>query len=200
MFHTSESIPEIAVWPFSSHHHGIQSLRTIRRVWGQSKRSNPSGKPDPADLQLVLVDLAAEADLRAAGTPLFGTEKVWRSFTPFVSTRHAKTYRDGRPKLDEDGWQIGSPKHDIRRLLSEAGLPLPGKIQCLPTSRPHPKTRPLQALQFQQIRPGSKSRSPAGKTGGFYRLTFPEPVTGPITLGYGAHFGLGLFVPVPESA
>ena len=27
------------------------------------------------------------------------------------------------------------------------------------------------------------------------RLTFPEEVRGPLTLGYGSHFGLGQFVP-----
>jgi CRISPR-associated protein Csb2 len=30
-------------------------------------------------------------------------------------------------------------------------------------------------------------------TGTALRLTFPEPVSGPIALGFGSHFGLGLF-------
>ena len=34
--------------------------------------------------------------------------------TPFVPTRHPKSYNDGRPKTDESGLQIGSPKHGDR--------------------------------------------------------------------------------------
>jgi CRISPR-associated protein Csb2 len=30
------------------------------------------------------------------------------------------------------------------------------------------------------------------------RLTFSEPVQGPICLGYGGHFGLGLFLTDPK--
>jgi hypothetical protein len=36
---------------------------------------------------------------------IFGPAKVWRSLTPFVSTRHAKALRDGRPKMGANGWQ-----------------------------------------------------------------------------------------------
>jgi len=31
--------------------------------------------------------------------------------------------------------------------------------------------------------------------GGFWRLTFAEPVYGPVALGFGCHFGLGMFIP-----
>lgn len=34
--------------------------------------------------------------------------------------------------------------------------------------------------------------------GGFWRLTFPQPVQGPLALGFACHFGLGLFVPARE--
>ena len=34
-----------------------------------------------------------------------------------------------------------------------------------------------------------------GRAGAAFRLTFAEPVRGPLALGFGAHFGLGLFVP-----
>jgi CRISPR-associated protein Csb2 len=32
------------------------------------------------------------------------------------------------------------------------------------------------------------------------RIEFENEVAGPLCLGYGAHFGLGLFVAVPSSA
>jgi len=34
------------------------------------------------------------------------------------------------------------------------------------------------------------------RLGSFWRLTFPEPVAGPLALGFGCHFGLGLFKPL----
>jgi CRISPR-associated protein Csb2 len=37
------------------------------------------------------------------------------------------------------------------------------------------------------------------RLGSFWRLVFPEPVTGPLALGFACHYGLGLFKPInPE--
>lgn len=36
------------------------------------------------------------------------------------------------------------------------------------------------------------------RLGSFWRLTFSEPVQGPLALGFGCHFGLGLFAPIPK--
>ena len=48
-------------------------------------------------------------DVDTFDIPIFRRAKRWTSLTPFVPTRHAKCYADGRPKLDADGWPIGSP-------------------------------------------------------------------------------------------
>ncbi len=56
-------------------------------------------------------------------------------------------------------------------------------------------------LKFRRERLGGGG-SKAGSNGFGFRLTFrdehgrPQPVTGPIALGYGCHFGLGAFVAV----
>lgn len=124
---------------------------------------------------------------------LFGPAKVWGSLTPFVATRHPKTHRDGRPKLDADGWPIGSPAHDLRRLLAEAGRPLPVRMEprdVIPLS-----SRRLRPLEFQTDRSYGKGRQ-GGQTGAAFKLTFATAIPGPLAFGYGAHFGLGLFVPV----
>jgi CRISPR-associated protein Csb2 len=53
----------------------------------------------------------------------------------------------------------------------------------------------LRPLEFQNQRfHGEGSRG--GHVGTAFKLTFATPVTGPLVLGYGAHFGLGLFVPM----
>jgi CRISPR-associated protein Csb2 len=97
------------------------------------------------------------------------------------------------PKIDAEGWHIGSPEHDLRRLISERGdIPLPQKIErrrAIEVSG-----RSLRCIRFQRERKhGNGSR---GDTLGYsFRLVFPQPVIGPLAFGYGAHFGLGLFVP-----
>ena len=47
-------------------------------------------------------------------------------------------------------------------------------------------------LKFVRSRTQGGGKTATSQGYGF-RLTFPHPVTGPITLGYGCHFGLGLF-------
>jgi CRISPR-associated protein Csb2 len=160
------------------------ALRKLRKVWGHGGH----------DLQLVLLGLGKPdsfADSRTFGEP--DGSRVWESYTPFVPTRHAKTYRDGRPKLDEAGWIIGSPEHDLRRLLSPDKLALLKKIET--RSRAKINDRELRWLQFGTERQhGGGIRAHASGAG--FRLSFSQPIKGPINLGYGAHFGLGLFMPL----
>ncbi|MEJ5237883.1 MAG: type I-U CRISPR-associated protein Csb2 [Limisphaera sp.] len=156
-------------------------ILTRHGVWGHGGH----------DIQLVLLGLGGP-DL-FPDCKLFGPARVWRSLTPFVATRHPKTHRDGRPKLDADGWWIGSPAHDLRRLLAELGKPMPTRIEPLETIPVG--SRRLRPLEFQTERLHGEGRRGA-RTGTAFQLVFPEPVTGPLALGYGAHFGLGLFIPL----
>jgi len=145
------------------------------------------------DLRLVLL---------GTGTPesfpdsrLFNSSCVWRSLTPFVSTRHPKLYRDGRPKLDVDGWPIGSPAHDLRRLIAESGLPPLVKVEELREIVVN--SRRFRAFEFQmERRYGGGTRARQAPTA--FQITFPAPVRGPLAFGYGAHFSLGLFLPIMD--
>jgi CRISPR-associated protein Csb2 len=162
-----------------------RAIESLHRVWGHGGH----------DLQLVLLSFGHAGTF--SDCQLFASSKVWCSLTPFVPTRHPKTHRDGRPKLDGDGWPIGSPAHDLRRLLAEAGQPLPTKVEPLETIPIG--SRRLGALEFQSQRfQGEGLRG--GQAAAGFKLTFTESVPGPLALGYGAHFGLGLFVPVAPSA
>ena len=40
----------------------------------------------------------------------------------------------------------------------------------------------------------------ATRSGFGFRLSFASPIPGPLALGYGSHFGLGLFVPADLAA
>ena len=147
------------------------------------------------DLRLVLHGIGEARDF--GDCALLRPAKVWRSVTPFVSTRHAKAFRDGRPKMDaENGWQCGSAGHDLLRLLALHPHGAGATIRQL-TEREQPYRvgdRRLRSLQFQTVRhDGHGSRGQ--DSGAAFTITFPDERPGPFALGYGSHFGLGLFVP-----
>jgi CRISPR-associated protein Csb2 len=166
-------------------HHGFDerardALKRLRSVWGHGSH----------DLQLILLGLGDAQTFPDVKT--LGESVVWDSLTPFVPTRHPKIHRDGRPKLDAEGWHIGSPAHDLRRLIIEAGLPVPAKIEDHHAIQVG--GRSLRCLQFRRHRTHGTGAH-FGELGYSFRLIFREPVPGPMAFGYGAHFGLGLFVP-----
>ncbi len=165
----------------------MAALRKLQWTWGFKGHG----------INLVLHGIGESSDFDCQ---LFGTSKVWRSLTPFVSTRHAKTFRDGRPKMDASGWQVGSGAHDLHRLLSLHPQGVAATIrQFDERERPFQfGSRSLRSLQFQTIRYDGGGNRGSG-SGNAFIITFSEPVCGPLALGYGSHFGLGLFVPVSSA-
>lgn len=163
----------------------VKALRRIKWTWGFKGH----------ELRTVLHGVGQPHEF---DSPLFGKSKTWRSVTPFVATRHAKTFRDGRPKMDDNGWQEGSAAHDLLRLLA-----LNPKWQGATIRRQIPErelpfhygSRKFRSLQFQSVRRRGKG-SRGHDSGAAFIIEFPEAVSGPIAIGYGAHFGLGLFVPI----
>ncbi len=181
------AITHLTVWsPAGFDAEACLALRRLSKVWGHGGH----------DLHLVLHGLGQPADF--SGCAILGEARVWRSLTPFVSTRHAKAFRDGRPKIDPaSGWQVGSPAHDLLRLV---GLAHPGLGVCLQPRRaitlggPEGR-RALRCLQFQTARHRGGGSRGQGE-GAAFTMEFPSAVRGPLAFGYGAHFGLGLFAPV----
>lgn len=164
-----------------------RALETLRKVWSKGGYAQ----------QLVLIGIGRPEDFAGVNTtsgqcPLFATSTAWVSRTPFVPTRHPKTTRGGAPKFDAEKRQIGSPEHDLCRLLSEAGHPAPSRVEPIPATRLGGKD--VSWLEFRTVRKGGGGARTASRGFGF-RIEFPSAVTGPIAVGYGAHFGLGVFVP-----
>jgi CRISPR-associated protein Csb2 len=167
-----------------------RALSRLVRVWGHGGH----------ELQMVLAGIGQPKDLGglefdAGQCPLLAEARVWISHTPFVPTRHPKAARTGQPKLDDRGLQIGSPEHDLRRLLGEH-FPEPVNVNCVRETRLG--GRPTRWSAFRTLRRrGGGRRSTAIGYG--FRIEFAEPVRGPIAVGYGAHFGLGTFTPESSS-
>ncbi len=130
-------------------------------------------------------------DLSEGQCPLLEKSKIWISRTPFIPTRHPKVTRAGVPKKDSSGLQIGSPEHDLRRLLNLDGFPEPVAIE--PVTGTILGDREVPWREFVCQRSKGEGKRAAYDRGYGFRIEFAEAVRGPVVLGYGAHFGMGGF-------
>jgi len=113
------------------------------------------------------------------GGPLFNTASEWESVTPYLHPWHIKK----RFGVEEQ----------IRRECRERGLAEPIGFEILPTVEVGNQSR--RPIHFHRFRSKRGLHQP-DRLGCFLRLKFPEPISGPLALGFGCHFGLGLFGPV----
>jgi CRISPR-associated protein Csb2 len=106
-----------------------------------------------------------------------GGATEWLSLTPFVAPRFVKTR--GRNTLEGQ----------LRAELASRGLPELVEVTVI---QPHEDPTAARFRHFVRQR---RSGAPAPIDCGFrLKLTLAAPATGPIALGYGSHFGLGMFM------
>jgi len=151
-----------------------RAITSLRRTWqkgGNDLQVSVAGggaltalRDLPESLQPGVVNLLGSV----------GGSRVWINQTPFVPPRFMKP--TGRNSLTGQ----------IEAELTTHGHP-PASIEILPWSGQN-----LPLRHAIRVRRGQSSPPPAD-CGFAIRITFPEPVSGPIALGYGSHFGLGLF-------
>jgi CRISPR-associated protein Csb2 len=153
----------------------VVALQRLRGLWGRGGHN----------LELILVGLGQAADfggLAFPRSPVLAASRVWESVTPFVPTRHPKFVR---------GVEVDGIEQQIRRACEQLLAVVPVSVEAIGDRAEWAKFRRHRLL-------GGGRRGPDRGFGA--RLTFEPPVTGPIALGYGSHFGLGLFSavsPVP---
>jgi CRISPR-associated protein Csb2 len=172
-------------------------LDELTRLW-VSRRESVSEDDGAAlpearkEWRLALEGFGMPHEFRDA-TRLLGKSQTWQSVTPFLAAGHLKA---------------GGYPAEVRRLLVRRGLPEPTEIAFLrPRSfgvadsagDPHAKDigvrvrgRLRRAIHFHRFRSRGGERQP-DTIGTFLRLSFDEPIEGPLALGYACHFGLGLF-------
>lgn len=107
-----------------------------------------------------------------------GGSRRWRSVTPFVPPRYLK--RRGRNTLEGQ----------IAVELSGRGLSEPISIRVFD---PHADDLARKSRHFVRRRARRRAPPPPVDCGFMLELEFKEPLLGPVALGYGSHFGLGLF-------
>jgi CRISPR-associated protein Csb2 len=153
------------------------AIRAIRRTYTK-------GGIEP--LRLALVGAGRPDDLillpdeygRRLGV-IFGPRdgaRKWRSLTPFVAPRYLK--KNGGNTL------IGQ----VTSELAARGFPEPVEVGVLEAGD-HPEF--LRHRHF--IRKRRSGPQPPADFGYSLEIGFDKPIFGPLCLGYGSHFGLGLF-------
>jgi CRISPR-associated protein Csb2 len=114
---------------------------------------------------------------------LLGTSSAWRSATPYSMPRFA-TSGHGRKVRDRD-----LPEAQFRRELRLRGFPEP---TCVVPIGGY-ETRDGRTMTWTEFvverRNGTHGFGIAG-----FEIHFPHAVAGPIALGFGCHYGLGVFV------
>lgn len=150
------------------------AIRTLGRTWT---------KGGVGELQLSLAGHGDLETLRALPAPLgrnierlLGTpqgSRDWVSATPFVPPRFLK--RRGGNTLEGQ----------IAAELASRDLPPFEKVEIL-------REESIGFRHFVRRRQREKTPPPMD-VGYAIRLSFSQPVSGPVALGYASHFGLGLF-------
>ena len=147
---------------------GLQERRIVERLRRIWSRNG-------GELQLVLEDIG---DVNIGG-PLISHSQEWRSITPYLHPWHVKK-----------GFRIET---QILRECSERGLPKPIAFERL--ENVHVGKQSRRPIHFYRFR-GKRGLNQPDRRGSFWHLSFDEPVSGPLALGFGCHFGLGLFAPI----
>lgn len=183
---------------------GPEEVRALHELRLVKPRRDATGAGPP--VPVALVGLGRADEFRPAPARV---SSAWLSATPFLAPEHPKTRgrfadteRGGR---DPRRFLLAQMEKELGRWVTRRGVAIdPGEVGiellCDEDGRGRrvdPATggfrEPVTAFRrFRQKRGDDGGRRLAG----FFHLTFPEPVPGPLALGYHSHFGMGLFLPV----
>ncbi len=178
---------------FTAQGFGPAEIRALQRLTLLNWRGNDERLP------LMLTCLGCQSEVQA---PPFARSSVWVSTTPFVATRHAKVRGQKRDSSEVLGYE-NRPRfaelvlrEEWHRLCAQRpGLPEIAEVQIMPA----PSAEGSQGQRFVLTR--SKDGDDGWRrASAHFRITFCEPVQGPLCLGHSSHFGLGLFLPEREAS
>ena len=174
-------LDHVVLWaPMGFGIEAMHAIRGLRRTWM---------KGGVGELHVALVGQGLRsklAELPEGMGAYLGWAQDWITITPFVPPRFLK--KRGANSLEGQ----------VRAELTSRGLPKPERIglKAFPESGDLPEK---QATHFRHaVRHRRTGTPPPQDLGVSACLHFARPVQGPICLGYGSHFGLGLFVALPK--
>ncbi len=165
----------------------MESLRTIR-LRGRDNDAHP-----------LRVLLLGSSRLDPQQPSPARSEREWVSVTPYIATRHAKSRGRNRIEVASPQAQVAFLIADLRSQLSAvvpgiSELASPVEIEPLLEGGRFEVANGRRPAEFRRSR--SKSDDDGDRRlAGAFRIRIPSGLVGPISLGYGAHFGMGQFVP-----
>ena len=164
-------------------------LDRITRLWLEPRRPVDDGEDHSSGSQewrLALEGFGKPEDFAGSGY-IFGRSARWRSATPFLAAGRLKSDRYAR---------------EFRRLVNRTGLDARflfdvQEVKVSESSEIDIGGIRRRVLHFHRFRSrgGERQHDTAGV---FLDVEFPVAVDGPLALGFGCHFGLGLFALVDE--
>ena len=172
----------------------LTAIRAVKRA----------GAKDLPALFLTLAGLGDREDFQA-DVPALAEAEVWQSVTPFVPPRFLKprgaNSLRGQLLAEIADRELPAPA-SMEIELDDGWLSIDsdeGLAEFWARWRGPSQRLSMRWRSFRLERP-SFQRKPCVPMGFGVRLRFGEDVSGPIALGYGAHFGLGLFQPCTGNA
>ena len=162
-----------------------RALGRITRLWLPPKQRPADDEAEPGSVKewrLALEGFGTPADF-AGGARIFGASTRWTSVTPFLASGHLKA----------SGYA-----GEVRRLLNRRGLDATGvEVTELPTI--DIGGAPRRVIHFHRFRTRGREAQPDA-AGALLGIALPQPLEGPLAIGYGSHFGLGLFAATDDDA
>ena len=172
-------IDHVAVFIAGGMHPDIQArLDRITRLWlaGTQRSEDIDAEPGAVkEWRLALEGFGRPADFAGSGR-IFDTSRRWRSVTPFLASGHLKA----------TGYA-----GEVRRLLRRRGLDATG-VRVHELGAIEVSGTPRRAIHFHRFRSRGREVQPDA-AGALLDVVLPEAIEGPLSIGYGSHFGLGLF-------
>lgn len=115
--------------------------------------------------------------------------QVWQSATPYLYPWHLK-----KPEMRSAQTTFTAIAAQVRRECALRGDQIPPIESITDMDHIIVGGRPLRPLHFHRFR-SKRGLTQPDTLGKLLKIRFAEPVQGPLALGFGCHFGLGLFRP-----
>jgi CRISPR-associated protein Csb2 len=146
---------------------------------------------DGEPLRVMLEGIGA-AELFAPASALTQEAKVWKSLTPWLHPWHLK-----KPALRSPEALHEALLAQLRKEWHARGTALPEIVSFREVGERDFAGRRLRALHYHRFRRKRGLIQP-DTLGRLIEIELSSPVQGPLALGFGCHFGLGLFTPAQD--
>lgn len=144
-----------------------------------------------SELRVMLEGIGA-AELFAQASALTQKAKVWKSLTPWLHPWHLKKPQMRSPEALHEALLA-----QLRKEWHARGKDLPEIVAFRELPTCDFAGRRLRALHYHRSR-RKRGLTQPDTLGRLIEIELSSPVQGPLALGFGCHFGLGLFTPAQD--